>query len=267
MAEFMWLAVIASVAMSIFAPILGTFLILRRQSLMGDTLSHVSLFGVALGLVLGVAPGVTTLLVVCLVAVLLDYLQHIYRSYMEIATTVLMSTGLAFALIIMYQFGTTSPLSLDQYLFGSIVTITPMQVMLLLGIMIAVLVCVALFFRMFYIVTFDEATAQVEGLPVRGLSIAFNALSGVAIAWMIPAVGALLVSTILILPAAIALRLGKTFFSVFMIGIVLSSISLAAGLFASYRLDLPMSASTTLVLVSLFALVSVGKAIEKGRVS
>ncbi|WP_238600008.1 metal ABC transporter permease, partial [Streptococcus suis] len=93
--DFMQRAFLAIIAMSLFSPILGVFLILRRQSLMSDTLSHVSLAGVAFGLVLGISPTLSTVLVVIVAAVFLEYLRTIYKNFMEIGTAILMSTGLA----------------------------------------------------------------------------------------------------------------------------------------------------------------------------
>ena len=108
-------------------------------------------------------------------------------------------------------------MSLDQYLFGSIVTISEEQVISLFVIAAVVLILTFLFLRPMYILTFDEDTAFVDGLPVRTMSILFNMVTGVAIALMIPAAGALLVSTIMVLPASIALRLGKNFKSVMLL--------------------------------------------------
>ncbi|WP_255428668.1 metal ABC transporter permease [Sporosarcina sp. resist] len=87
----------ATFLISLIAPVLGLFLILRRQSLMADTLSHISLAGVALGLLIGVNPTLTNILVVVLVAVLLEYLWQIYRTYSEISIEILMSVGMALA--------------------------------------------------------------------------------------------------------------------------------------------------------------------------
>ena len=84
--DFMQNALLAIIAMSIFSPVLGTFLILRRQSLMSDTLSHVSLAGVAFGLLLGMSPTWSTILVVVVAAVFLEYLRTIYKDFMEIGT-------------------------------------------------------------------------------------------------------------------------------------------------------------------------------------
>lgn len=255
--EFMQRAFFAIIAMSFFSPILGVFLILRRQSLMSDTLSHVSLAGVAFGLVLGISPTLSTIIVVILAAVFLEYLRTVYKNFMEIGTAILMSMGLAIALILMNRGGGRSSVSLEQYLFGSIVTISQEQVLSLFAIAGGVLVLTLLFLRPMYVLTFDENTAFVDGLPVRTMSIAFNVITGIAIALMIPAAGALLVSTIMILPASIALRLGKSFKSVIFIGIGLGFFGMVAGLIASYYAETPASASITLIFISIFLLVNV----------
>ena len=112
--EFMQRAFLAVIAMSLFAPILGVFLILRRQSLMSDTLSHVSLAGVAFGVVLGLSPTLSTVLIVLVAAVFLEYLRTIYKNFMEIGRAILMSTGLAVPLIIMRRAGGRSGVSWEQ---------------------------------------------------------------------------------------------------------------------------------------------------------
>ena len=86
--EFMQRAFFAIVAMALFAPLLGVFLVLRRQSLMSDTLSHVSLAGVAFGLFIGISPNLSTIIIVILAAVLLEYLRRLYRNFLEVATAI-----------------------------------------------------------------------------------------------------------------------------------------------------------------------------------
>ena len=253
--DFMQRAFLAVIAMSLFSPVLGTFLILRRQSLMSDTLSHVSLSGVAFGLVLGISPTISTVVIVIIAAVFLEYLRTIYKDFMEIGTAILMSTGLAIALIVMSRGKSSSSMSLDQYLFGSIVTISTEQVISLFIIAAIVLALTFLFIRPMYILTFDEDTAFVDGLPVRTMSILFNIVTGVAIALMIPAAGALLVSTIMVLPASIALRLGKNFKSVILLANIIGFLGMIAGLYISYYAETPASASITIIFVGVFLLV------------
>lgn len=263
--DFMQRALLSVVAISIFAPILGIFLILRRQSLMSDTLSHVSLAGVAVGILLGINPTWATLLVVSLAAVVLEYLRTVYKHYMEISTAILMSMGLALSLIIMSKAKSSTGVSLEQYLFGSIITISQEQVIALFVIALTVLVLTLLFLRPMYLLTFDEDTALVDGIPVRALSIAFNMVTGVAISLTIPAAGALLVSTIMVLPASIAMRLGKSFRSVIFYGIGIGFVGMVSGIFLSYWAETPASATITMIFIGLFLLTSlIGLVSRKG---
>lgn len=261
--DFMQRAVLAVIAISIFAPILGIFLILRRQSLMSDTLSHVSLAGVAFGVVLGVSPTITTIIVVVLAAILLEYLRVVYKHYMEISTAILMSLGLAISLILMSKSSSSSGMSLEQYLFGSIITISSQQVIALFVIALIIVILTTLFIRPMYILTFDEDTAYVDGLPVRLMSVLFNIVTGVAIALSIPAAGALLVSTIMVLPASIAMRLGTNFKSVIIIGIIIGFIGMFSGIFLSYYWETPASATITLIFISIFLLVNLLSLVRK----
>ena len=165
--EFMRRAFLAAIFIAGIAPMLGVFLVIRRQSLMADTLSHVSLAGVALGFFLNLNPTLTTMLVVVLAAVILEYLRTIYRTYSEISIAILMAGGLALALVLMNLSGGNSATSIQSYLFGSIVTITWEQVIFLGILFVAIGILFFLFKRPMYVLTFDEDTAHVDGLPVH----------------------------------------------------------------------------------------------------
>lgn len=248
---FMRQAFQASFLISLIAPILGLFLILRRQTLLADTLSHVSLVGVALGLLLGVNPTWTNLLVVILISLLLEYIGAVYKTYSEISIAILMSGGMAVALVLMSLSDGTS-MSLNNFLFGSIVTISAEQVQFLLFITVSVLLLYAFFKRPMYVLTFDEETAFTAGLPIRLMSVAFNVITGMTIAIVMPIVGALLVSAIMILPAAISMRLSKSFNGVILIGIIVAMIGMFGGLVISYYIGTPPGATITLIFLALF---------------
>ncbi|MFC6464150.1 metal ABC transporter permease [Marinilactibacillus sp. GCM10026970] len=249
---FMQRAFQASFLISLIAPILGLFLILRRQSLMADTLSHVSLAGVALGMLMGVNPTVTNLLVVVAVAILLEYLRIIYRSYSEISIAILMSGGMAVALVLMGLSNGGTTVSIDQFLFGSIVTISQQQIWMLLLLTIVILILYIVFRKPMYILTFDEETAFTAGLPIKVMSILFNVLTGITIAIIMPIVGALLVSAIIVLPAAISMRLSKSFTGVILIGILISVFGMITGLMSSYQFGTPPGATVTLIFIAVF---------------
>ncbi|WP_430610484.1 metal ABC transporter permease [Enterococcus sp. DIV0876] len=257
--EFMRRAFLAAIFIAGIAPMLGVFLVIRRQSLMADTLSHVSLAGVALGFFLNLNPNLTTLLIVVIAAIILEYLRTLYRSYSEISIAILMSGGLALALVLMNLSGGNSATSIQSYLFGSIVTITHDQVWILGLLFLIVFALFFLFKRPMYILTFDEDTAHVDGLPIRLMSMLFNVLTGVAIAMMIPIAGALLISAIMVLPAAISMRLGKSFNAVILISVVIGMIGMMTGLTSSFYLDTPPGATITLVFIGLFLLVNLIK--------
>ncbi len=254
--EFMRRAFLAAIFIAGIAPMLGVFLVIRRQSLMADTLSHVSLAGVALGFFLNLNPTGTTLLVVVIAAVIMEYLQNMYSSYSEISIAILMAAGLAVALVLMSLAPGNSAVSIQSYLFGSIVTITWQQVVFLGILFVLVGILFLLFKRPMYVLTFDEDIAAVDGLPVRTMSMIFNIVTGVAIAVMIPIAGALLISAIMVLPAAIGMRVGKSFNIVILVSVLVGFVGMIGGLTGSYYLDTPPGATITLGFIFLFLILN-----------
>ncbi|MDH6364250.1 zinc transport system permease protein [Enterococcus sp. PF1-24] len=254
--EFMRRAFLAAIFIAGIAPRLGVFLVIRRQSLMADTLSHVSLAGVALGFFFNLNPTITTLIVVVAAAIILEYLRGIYRTYSEISIAILMAGGLALALVLMSKNGGSNTMSIQSYLFGSIVTITNQQVIFLGSLFVVITLLFVLFKRPMYVLTFDEDSAHVDGLPTRLMSMAFNVVTGVAIAVMIPIAGALLISAIMVLPASVGMRLGKSFNAVIVISIIVGFIGMLGGLATSFNYDTPPGATITLVFIGIFLLVN-----------
>ncbi|HEY4537083.1 MAG TPA: metal ABC transporter permease [Erysipelothrix sp.] len=255
--EFMRRALIAASMMAVIAPSLGVFLVLRRQSLLADTLSHVSLAGIALGFFINVNPTITTLLVVIASAFILEYIKNLYKSYSEVSTAILMSGGLSVALVLMNLTKGKNSMNIQQYLFGSIVTINWQQVKILGALLVLILILFFILRKPMYVLTFDEDTAHVDGLPVHLLSMLFNVITGVAITVMIPIAGALLVSAIMILPATISMKIGRTFSTVILSSIIVGFIGMTSGLVTSYQLDTPPGATITLIFIVIFILINI----------
>ncbi len=221
---------------------------------MADTLAHVSLAGVALGLLVNINPTWTNILMVIVIAVLLEFLRMLYRTYSEVSIAILMSAGMALALFLMSlnQGGTT--LNINQFLFGSIVTISTQQIWMLCILTGIILSLYFIFRKAMYVLVFDEDTAFTAGLPIKTMSILFNVLTGVTIAIIMPIVGALLVSAILILPAAISMRLSKSFARTILIGIPIAATGMLSGLVTSYEYGTPPGATITLILITIFGI-------------
>ncbi|SDI54710.1 zinc transport system permease protein [Dolosicoccus paucivorans] len=254
--DFIQRAFIAGTAVALITPILGLLLILRRQSLLSDTLSHISLAGVALGLLLQWNPTYTTLLVVVVASVLIEYLRTVYQHYSEVSIAMMMAGGMAVALVLMNLSRNASAIKIDQFLFGSIVLISSHEVKLLITLAVAVVLLYVIFRKPLYVMSFDEATAHTAGLPIKLMSILFSVITGVAISIMMPIVGALLVSALIVIPAATAIKVSKNFTQAIIIGIIINVIGIYTGLTASYHWDTPPGASITLGFLILFLLVT-----------
>lgn len=260
--DFIQRAFIAGAAISLITPILGLFLILRKQSLMADTLSHISLAGVALGTFLGIVPTFTTLIVVVIGAILIEYLRIVYRDFSDVSIAIMMATGMAVALILMSLNTNAGTFQIDQYLFGSIILISSEEVKLLLGLAFALVILYAIFRKPLYVMSFDEASAKTAGLPVRFISTVFSIITGVTISVMMPIVGALLVSALIVIPSATAIKISRSFTQAIFFAILINIIGIFGGLTASYHFDTPPGASITIGFVFIFFCVSVFTAIK-----
>ncbi|QDH20674.1 metal ABC transporter permease [Saccharibacillus brassicae] len=257
--EFMQRAFLAGALIGLIAPVLGIYLMLRRQVLMADTLSHVSLAGVAAGALLGVNPSVGGFVAAVVAALLIERLRRGYRTYAEVPVAIMMTGGLALAVVLM-SFGKTLSQSFNAYLFGSIVAVSETQLWLIGSAAVAGLLFLFVFRRPMYDLTFDEETAGISGVPVRALSIAFSVLTGMTVAAAMPIVGVLLVSALLVLPAALALRIAQGFLSAIFIAVVVGLIGIFGGLTVSYFYDMPPGGTIALILLALLLL---GTALQK----
>lgn len=246
--EFMQRAFWAGGLIGVIGPVLGVFLMLRRQVLMADTLSHVSLAGVALGSFLKLNPALSGFAMAMIGALVIEQLRRVYRTYTEVPVAIIMTSGLALSVVLMSLNQNLSK-SFSSYLFGSIVAVSDTQLRL-----IAVVAAVGMIFfvglrRPLYNFAFDEETAAVSGMRVSLLSFLFAVFTGMTVAAAMPVVGVLLVSALIVLPASIALRMATGFLAAMGIAVVVGLSGVFSGLAASYYLNTPPGGTIALILL------------------
>lgn len=236
------------------APLIGIFLVLRRYSLIADTLSHVSLAGVAIGLLLNINPLAMALCASALAALAIERLRLSRRIYGESALSIFLSGSLALAVVLI---GLTRGFNADLfgYLFGSIMTVKPADVYIIIALGAGVAIAVGLFFKELVYISFDETAARVSGLPVKLFNSLFIALAAVTIAVAIPIVGVLLVSALMVLPVITALQFKASFKRTLFIAEAISVGSVLVGIVGSFYLNVSSGGLIVLVMLAVFGLV------------
>ena len=266
---FMARAFAAGVAVALASSLLGVSLVLKRYSMIGDGLSHVSFGCLAIAAALNWSPLAVSLPVVTASAFLLLRLNESKRVYGDAAIALISTASLAVGVIVV---SLTTGMNVDvyNYMFGSILSIT--QTDMILSIVIAVIVCgvFALLFHRIFVVTFDEPFSKATGLNTDVYNTLFALLTAVTIVVGMRLVGALLISGIIIFPPLAAMRVAKTFRKATVLSAIISVICFFAGLTMSFALNLPAGASVVAlnaaVFIIMFAAGLISSAVMKRKV-
>ena len=244
---FMQRALLAGFLISLTCAVLGVFLVLRRDAMIGHGLAHVTFGGVALGLFLSLAPILVALGVAVISALGILHLKERAGLYGDTGIGIISSLGMALGIILVSLAGSFN-VDLFGYLFGNILAIDPQEVWIALILAFVVLSAIALFYQEFVYLTFDSESARVAGVRVRRLESLLAMLTAVTVVLGMKVVGILLVSALLVIPAAAALQVARSFKEALAISAFLAGISALGGLVISFYLDWP--ASGTIVSLS-----------------
>jgi zinc transport system permease protein len=259
--DFMRNAVMISVMISILCPCIGIFLVLRRYSMIGDTLSHASLAGVAIGLLTGQNPILGAFLFTSLCGALIEFLRNYFRKYTDLILSIVLSlsVGTAITLISSGKLHANA----DAFLFGSILTVTVSDmIMVLILSVISVLILIFLYHQMLYI-AYDEEAAKIAGVKVRLINYVFSILVASAISVSIRIVGVLVLSSMIALPVAAALQMEKGFKVTLIWSVLFSMTDIMLGLFFSYYLNVAPGGFTALISVAVLMIVLLIKRIRQ----
>lgn len=244
--DFMIRAFIVGIAISASGAFLGSFLVLKRYSMIGHGLSHVAFASVAISLVLGASPIFLTLPIVVLVSLLILKINQKSSIYGEaaigLAATVAIALGTALASV-----GGGFKVELYSYLFGSILTIQTIDMYLAVFASIIIIFLLIYHFNDLFSMTFDEDFAIVSKIKTYRLNQMLAILTGIIIALGIRAIGSVLISSFIVFPMMIAMQFEKNFKSTVMIAILSSVLLVIFGLLLSYIFDLPSGSAIVLL--------------------
>jgi zinc transport system permease protein len=251
--DFMIRAFAAGLIIGVIAPIVGIFLVVKRYSLLADTLSHVSLVGVAAGVLFNFNPIFGALIASTLAAFGMEKLREKRQLFGESVLALFLSGSLAIALILL---GLSHGLNVNifSYLFGSITTVSKSDLLIIGGFGVAVIITTFVLFKKFFLVSFDEELAKANGLKVGALNVGLMVLAAIAVALSMRVVGVLLIGALMVIPVLAAIQLGRSFSKTLAFAVGFSLSSVIAGLFASFYLNLPSGAAIVVFALIFFGL-------------
>ena len=259
---FMQRALIAGVLVSLCAALLGVSLVLKRYSMIGDGLSHVSFGALAVAVALGFTPLWFSIPVVILAAFFLLRMASHPHWNSDAAIAVMSASSLAIGIIVISR-TTGMTTDVDNYMFGSVLAMSKADVALSVVLCAAVLVLFILFYHKLFAVTFDESCSRATGLKVERYNTLLAILTALTIVLGMRMMGAMLISSLVIFPALTAMRLFKSFRSVVLCSAVTSVTCFCAGLTASFVLSTPVGASVVAANLGLFLLSCLAAALRK----
>lgn len=250
---FMVRAFFAGSIVAVIAPLIGSFLVVRRLSLVADTLSHVALTGVAIGLLIGVDPLITTIISTVITAYIIEEIRSSEYVSAESILAMILPGGLALALILI-SIANGFNTNLFTYLFGSITTVTRQDVWVILALGIGIGSALLLFYREFMYTSFDEVSARTSGIRVKLFNHVFMILIALTVSVAMKVVGALLIGALMIIPVITAMQVVKGFKASIIASILIAFISVLVGLVVSYYANLPGGATIVVSLIGLFCI-------------
>ncbi|MBF0487080.1 MAG: metal ABC transporter permease [Nitrospirae bacterium] len=252
--DFMLRAFATGAILAVIAPVIGIFMVVRRYSLMADTLAHISLTGVAAGMLTKTYPLGGALAVSVIAAVGIEKLRTSRAVFGESAVALFFWGGMAAAVVLLSMAGGFN-VGLFAYLFGSISTVTTRDLYLIAALGVLILATIFLLYKELFFVSFDESLARANGLRAENYNLVIIVLAAVAIVLAMPIVGALLIGALMVVPVVTAMQFAVSFRQTLFISIGISLISVISGLVLSYYLDIASGGTIVITALGIFAVV------------
>jgi len=250
--DFIIRALVAGIIVGLISPLIGTFIVLRRLSVIGDTLSHTTLAGVALGILIGVYPVLTGMLVAIVAAISIEQLRRVYKNYEELSMPIMMSAGVGLA-IIFISLSSGFSVEISSYLFGNILVVSTQDIWTIIILAIVILTTILLMYKELLYISFDEEGAKISGIPYNLINFIFIILIAITIAIAMRIVGILLVSSLLTIPVATALNIANSFKQTIFYSVLFSLLSVIIGMLLAIIFNL--ASGGTIVITSIIIMI------------
>lgn len=254
-------AAIVGVLVAVCCSMLGTSLVLKRYSMIGDGLSHVAFGTIAISIAFGSAPMLITIPVIIIAAYILLHLSESSKIKGDSAIALISGTSLAVGVIVLRLLGGAS-VDINSYMFGSLFLISKQDCFLAIPIGLMVIALFALFYNGIFAITLDESFAKASGMRLKLYKSLLAIMTALTVVIGIRLVGALLISSLIIFPTLTSMRLFKTYKSVVVGSVVISVISFLLGLFLVYTFDIPAGAGIVVTNALVFILAAIFKKIR-----
>jgi zinc transport system permease protein len=249
--DFMRRALIVGVLLAVIIPCVGVIVVLKRLSMIGDALSHSSLAGVAAGLIMGVNPILGAGAACMAAALAIEAVRKKIPRYSEMSIAVVMSAGIGLAGVL--SGFVRGGANFNSFLFGSIVAISNFEMYLVIFVSAAVLIAFVLLYKELFFIALDERAARIAGVPVGAVNFIFTLLTAVTVSVAARAVGALIVSSMMVVPVACAMQLSRSYKQTVVFSVAFAVVFTLFGLAFSYYARLKPGA--TIVLAGVLCLV------------
>ena len=255
---------IAAVFVAMVAGFLGSFLLIRNLALIGDGLAHVSFGAIAIGLVVGIVDPLIWAFVLCVIsAILIDFLQLKKWLTGDTAIAIFLTGMLGLGIVVTRLYGGGSLISVEGYLWGNLNLIDSDSFEFIMIACIISYLSLAILYHSLLLISIDPIAARIQGLPVRFIRLYWSILTAAVVVSMVQFVGVLLVTALIVTPAAIAQLLSRSFFMCVVLSQVLGVVTVLLGLYYSAELSTDSGAMIALVSAIMFVVVAVSKGLIK----
>lgn len=260
---FMQRALIAGVCVAVVTPLVGSFLVHRQMALIGDTLAHTAFAGVAIGLFVnsvfafGVSPYITALIVAVIASFLIQIISEYTEAYGDVSMAIVLSGGFALGTVVIGLTSGGIAVGVNQYLFGSLVTMRPQNVYMMVALTFVVVGVVGFSYRSLVYITFDETAARAAKINVRWYNRLLVALTAVVVVAAMQIMGVILVAAMLVVPVAATTEVAPSFKASVLMSVAVAQAAVVAGMTLSYAYGVAAGGTIVLSAIAIYGAATV----------